>query len=90
MLARYAAICQAEGIVAIVEPEVLMDGDHDIERHAEVTEAVQHAVFHVLHRHHVILELILLKPNMVLPGKVNIIPAWNGIKPISKKESVAR
>lgn len=71
MLARYAATCQAEGIVPIVEPEVLMDGDHDIERHAEVTEVVQHAVFHALHRHHVILELMLLKPNMVLPGKDN-------------------
>lgn len=71
MLARYAAVCQAEGIVPIVEPEVLMDGDHDIERHAQVTEAVQHAVFHALHRHHVILELMLLKPNMVLPGKDN-------------------
>jgi fructose-bisphosphate aldolase class I len=71
MLARYAATCQAEGIVPIVEPEVLMDGGHDIERHAEVTEAVQHAVFHALHRHHVILELMLLKPNMVLPGKDN-------------------
>jgi len=69
MLARYAAVCQAEGLVPIVEPEVLMDGDHDIERHAEVTEAVQHAVFHALHRHHVALELMILKPNMVLPGK---------------------
>lgn len=46
-----------------------MDGDHSIERHAEVTEAVQHAVFHALHRHKVILELMILKPNMVLPGK---------------------
>lgn len=69
MLARYAAVCQAEGIVPIVEPEVLMDGSHDIDRHAEVTEAVQHAVFDALHRHHVVLELMLLKPNMVLPGK---------------------
>jgi len=69
MLARYAAVCQAEGIVPIVEPEVLMDGVHDINRHAEVTEAVQHAVFAALHRHHVVLELMLLKPNMVLPGK---------------------
>lgn len=68
MLARYAAVCQAEGMVPIVEPEVLMDGDHDIERHAEVTEAVQHAVFHALHRHNVSLELMILKPNMVLPG----------------------
>ena len=69
MLARYAAACQQEGLVPIVEPEVLMDGSHDIERHAEVTEAVQHAVFHALHRHHVALELMILKPNMVLPGK---------------------
>lgn len=69
MLARYAAVCQAQGLVPIVEPEVLMDGDHDIERHAEVTEKVQHAVFHALHRHRVILELMILKPNMVLPGK---------------------
>ena len=69
MLARYAAVCQAEGLVPIVEPEVLMDGDHDIDRHAEITEAVQHAVFHALHRHHVAMELMILKPNMVLPGK---------------------
>ena len=69
MLARYAAVCQEEGLVPIVEPEVLMDGDHDIDRHAEVTEAVQHAVFHALHRHHVALELMILKPNMILPGK---------------------
>lgn len=69
MLARYAAVCQAEGLVPIVEPEVLMDGEHDINRHAEVTEAVQHAVFHALHRHNVVFELMILKPNMVLPGK---------------------
>lgn len=69
MLARYAAVCQEEGLVPIVEPEVLMDGDHDIDRHAEVTEAVQHTVFHALHQHQVVLELMILKPNMVLPGK---------------------
>ena len=69
MLARYAAVCQEEGLVPIVEPEVLMDGKHEIERHAEVTEAVQHAVFHALFRHNVVLELMILKPNMVLPGK---------------------
>lgn len=69
MLARYAAVCQAEGIVPIVEPEVLMDGSHEIDRHAEVTEAVQQAVFNALHRHNVVLELMILKPNMVLPGK---------------------
>jgi fructose-bisphosphate aldolase class I len=69
MLARYAAVCQSEGLVPIVEPEVLMDGDHGIERCAEVSEAVLHAVFHALHRHRVVLEHMLLKPNMVLPGK---------------------
>ena len=69
MLARYAAVCQEEGLVPIVEPEVLMDGGHDIERHAAVTEAVQHAVFQALHRHQVALELMILKPNMVVPGK---------------------
>ena len=69
MLARYAAVCQAQGIVPIVEPEVLMDGDHSLSRCAEVTEAVQKEIFHTLHRHHVVLEHIVLKPNMVLPGK---------------------
>jgi len=69
MLARYAAVCQREGIVPIVEPEVLMDGDHDIDRCAEVTEHVLHAVFSALHLHRVELELMILKPNMVLPGK---------------------
>ena len=68
ILARYAAVCQDEGFVPIVEPEVLMDGGHSLERCAEVTEAVLHVVFHALHRHHVTLEHMLLKPNMVLPG----------------------
>lgn len=68
-LASYAAICQAEGIVPIVEPEVLIDGDHSMERCDEVTEAVLHAVFQALHRHGVILEYMVLKPSMVLPGK---------------------
>lgn len=71
VLARYAAICQTLGIVPIVEPEVLIDGDHSIDRCAEVTAAVLHAVFHALHRHHVILEHMLLKPNMVIPGKTH-------------------
>ena len=69
MLARYAAVCQSVGIVPIVEPEVLMDGDHEIDRCAEVTEHVLHAVFHALHRHNITLEHMILKPNMVLPGK---------------------
>jgi fructose-bisphosphate aldolase class I len=71
VLARYAAICQEQGIVPIVEPEVLMDGDHSIERCAEVTEAVQHEVFHALHRHRVTLEHMALKPNMVVSGKAH-------------------
>ncbi|MBK6864114.1 MAG: fructose-bisphosphate aldolase class I [Ideonella sp.] len=70
-LARYAAICQEQGVVPIVEPEVLMDGAHTIERCAEVTEAVLHEVFHALHRHGVVLEHMLLKPSMVIPGKAH-------------------
>ncbi len=69
VLARYAAICQELGVVPIVEPEVLMDGDHDIDRCAAVTEQVLDAVFNALRLHRVSLELMLLKPNMVLPGK---------------------
>ena len=69
MLARYAAVCQEEGVVPIVEPEVLIDGDHTLERCLEVTEAVLHALFHALHRHRVVLEYTVLKPSMVLPGK---------------------
>ncbi len=69
VLARYAAVCQSLGIVPIVEPEVLMDGDHSLERCAEVSEAVLHALFHALHQHQVVLEHTLLKPSMVTPGK---------------------
>lgn len=68
-LAAYAALCQANGIVPIVEPEVLIDGDHTIERCAEVSENVLHAVFHALHRHKVSLEHMILKPSMVINGK---------------------
>jgi fructose-bisphosphate aldolase, class I len=68
VLARYATVCQQQGMVPIVEPEVLLDGEHDIQRCAEVTEAVLHAVFNALHRHNVILEWMLLKPSMVVPG----------------------
>ncbi|HZQ60712.1 MAG TPA: class I fructose-bisphosphate aldolase, partial [Casimicrobiaceae bacterium] len=71
VLARYAAICQEEGIVPIVEPEVLIDGDHTLERSHEVSEAVLHAVFQALHRHRVLLEGMVLKPSMVIPGKAN-------------------
>ena len=68
-LACYAAICQEAGVVPIVEPEVLIDGDHGIGRCADVTEAVLHEVFHALHRHRVALEHALLKPSMVVAGK---------------------
>ena len=74
-LARYAAICQAQGVVPIVEPEVLIDGGHSIARCAEVTEEVLHAVFHALHRHCVQPELMLLKPSMVVPGKEHAVQA---------------
>jgi fructose-bisphosphate aldolase class I len=69
MLARYAAVCQTEGLVPIVEPEVLIDGDHTIERSAEVIETVLRTVFQALDRHRVILECMVLKPSMVTPGK---------------------
>ena len=67
-LARYAAICQEQDLVPIVEPEVLMDGLHDIEQCEAVTSAVLHAVFDALFEHKVALEGMLLKPNMVVPG----------------------
>jgi fructose-bisphosphate aldolase class I len=70
-LARYAALCQEAGIVPIVEPEVLMDGDHSIERCEEVTSAALQAVFTQLHSHNVYLEGMILKPNMVISGKKN-------------------
>ena len=69
MLARYAAICQELGIVPIVEPEVLMDGNHDIGRFAEVNEVVLAEVFSALRRNRVQLENMILKPSMVLAGK---------------------
>ena len=71
VLARYAATCLAEGLVPIVEPEVLIDGDHSMERCEEVTLEVLHAVYDALHRHRVRLEHTLLKPSMVLPGKAH-------------------
>jgi fructose-bisphosphate aldolase class I len=67
-LARYAALCQEAGLVPIVEPEVLMAGDHTLERCAEVTEEVLRTVFDHLYAQGVIPEGMLLKPNMVLPG----------------------
>ncbi len=69
VLARYAAVCQSMGIVPIVEPEVLIDGVHTMERCAEVSEAVLRAVFQALYLHRVQLEHMILKPSMVTPGK---------------------
>jgi fructose-bisphosphate aldolase class I len=68
-LARYAALCQEQEIVPIVEPEVLMDGAHSIERCEHVTDAVLQAVFGQLAQHRVYLEGMVLKPNMVISGK---------------------
>jgi fructose-bisphosphate aldolase, class I len=68
-LARYAALCQDEGLVPIVEPEVLMDGDHDIDRCVEVTTWVLKETFQELFLNRVALEGMVLKPNMAVPGK---------------------
>jgi fructose-bisphosphate aldolase class I len=68
-LARFAALSQEAGLVPIVEPEVLMDGDHPIERHAEVTNRALRLVFDALADQRIRLEAMLLKPNMVLSGK---------------------
>jgi fructose-bisphosphate aldolase class I len=68
-LARYAALCQEAGLAPIVEPEVLMDGDHTLEQCARITEAALHTVFIQLYRQRVLLEGMILKPNMVLPGR---------------------
>ncbi len=70
-LARYAALCQEGGLVPIVEPEVLMDGDHSIERCFEVTEATHRVVFAALYEHRVALDQMVLKPNMIISGKGN-------------------
>ena len=67
-LARYAALCQEAGLVPVVEPEVLMDGAHTLERCGEVTEEVLRTVFNQLCTQRVTLEGMILKPNMVLPG----------------------
>jgi fructose-bisphosphate aldolase class I len=67
-LARYAALAQEAGLVPIVEPEVLMDGDQSLEDCGRVTERVLHTVFEQLYRQRVVLEGMILKPNMVTPG----------------------
>lgn len=71
-LARYAAICQENGLVPIVEPEILMDGDHSVEVSAAVTEKVLASVFKALADNHILLEGILLKPNMVCSGSTAV------------------
>ncbi len=67
-LARYAALCQEAGLVPVVEPEVLMDGEHTLEQCREVTDEVLRTVFNQLYTQGVMLEGMILKPNMVLPG----------------------
>jgi fructose-bisphosphate aldolase class I len=68
-LARYAALCQEAGIVPMVEPEVIMDGEHDIDDCFVVTEKVLRSLFNALYQHNVMLEGTILKASMVIPGK---------------------
>ena len=74
-LARYAALCQEAGLVPVVEPEVLMEGGHTLERCGAVTGEVLHTVFKQLHAQGVLLEGMILKPNMVVPGLTCPVPA---------------
>ncbi|MEO7072072.1 MAG: class I fructose-bisphosphate aldolase [Rhodanobacter sp.] len=69
VLARYAALCQEAGLVPMVEPEVLMDGDHDLGVSYEVHEAVLRSLFNALYEQNVMLEGVILKVSMVIPGK---------------------
>jgi len=82
-LARYAALCQEAQIVPIVEPEVLMDGDHDIDRCYEVTHATLTALYTALYEARVVLEGTILKPNMVIAGKKS--PKQAGTEEIAEK-----
>jgi fructose-bisphosphate aldolase class I len=82
-LARYAALCQEGGLVPIVEPEVLIDGDHTIDRCFEVTDATLHAVFDELHRQRVDFRHMILKPNMVISGKD--CPEQAGVEEVAEK-----
>ena len=82
-LARYAALCQAAQIVPIVEPEVLMDGDHDIERCYEVTKRVLNKTFQELRVQRIALEGMVLKPNMVVPGKKS--PRQASVEEVAEK-----
>lgn len=80
-LARYAALCQEVGLVPIVEPDVLMAGAHSLERCGAVTEEVLHVLFDQLHAQSVMLEGLILKPNMVLPGVAN--PTQNTVEEVA-------
>ena len=82
-LARYAAICQAAGLVPIVEPEVLMDGNHTIERCEEVTEWAFNAVYEALYVNRVVLERSVLKPSMVISGKD--CPRQAGVEEVAER-----
>jgi len=82
-LARYAALCQDEGIVPIVEPEVLMDGDHDIDRCYKITEWTLKTVFEQLYYARVALEGMVLKPNMAVAGKKSTNKA--GVEEVAEK-----
>src|SRR6202012_2139734 len=86
LLARYAALCQENDIVPIVEPEVLMDGAHSLERCREVTESVLETVFGELFQHRIMLEGMVLKPNMVISGK----KATNRASPQAVAEATVR
>lgn len=81
VLARYACSCQAAGIIPIVEPEILMDGDHSIDVAAEAAELVLHELFNALFMHNVDLEHIILKPSMVTSGRT--------VKPFSEPDEIA-
>ncbi|KHJ83783.1 fructose-bisphosphate aldolase class-I, partial [Oesophagostomum dentatum] len=76
VLARYASICQQNGLVPIVEPEILPDGEHDIARCQKITETVLSYCYRALNDHHIFLEGTLLKPNMVTAGQ-----SFKGTKP---------
>ena len=82
-LARYAALCQAAQIVPIVEPEVLMDGDHDIDRCLEVTQRVLNKTFQELRVQRVALEGMILKPNMAIAGKKS--PKQASVEEVAEK-----
>jgi len=82
-LARYAALCQEAGLVPIVEPEVLLDGDHSIEDSFVITRETQHTVFEQLYRQNIFFEGMVLKPSMVISGKDNAKQA--GIQEVAER-----